>query len=79
MSGADNNLAAVIAAITASRRAQARQYGLLRDMISRLVTREEFNDAMTSLSNALDAIDSDREAAAAHHAQQLAELLRRST
>ena len=80
MSGAtDNGHAVVLAAIAASRRAQARQYALLREIMTRLVTRDEFNDAITSLSNALDAIDADQEAVGAQHTQQLAELLRRAS
>jgi hypothetical protein len=78
MSGAtDNGHAVVLAAIAAGRRAQARQYAMLREMLNRLVTRDEFNDAITALSNALDAIDADQEAVGAQHTAALTELLRR--
>jgi hypothetical protein len=77
MSGTSEDRPAVIAAVAAARRAQARQYALMREILARLVTRDEFNDAIKALSNALEAIDADHEATAAQHTQQLAELLRR--
>jgi hypothetical protein len=80
MSGtAEAGFPAVMAAIAASRRAQARQYALIREILAHLVTRDEFSAAMTSLANALDAIDADHETVSAMHTQQLAELLRRAS
>lgn len=76
MSGTDG-FADMLRAIAGARRAQARQSQLIRDVLGRMVTRDEFNDAIKSVADMLSALDEAIERSTEHLVTHLAALAER--